>query len=592
MGKVIKWIKKPKIPFYALVLYIDNIIPCGLPDKLVVKAKFYLVLGYDLDLNHPRTFNEKLNWLKLYDRNPLYTILVDKVKVKEYVANIIGNEYVIPTFGVWDSPDEIDFEKLPNQFVLKCNHNSGIGLFICKNKDGVTPEKWEEVKEELRRGLKENYYKRNREWPYKEVSRKILAEEYLEDMKIGDLEDYKFFCFDGVVKTLFLGSDCHSDDELKMFDFFNADFRHLDIRDGHPNSSEIFAKPETFARMKEFVEKLSKDIPHVKVDFYEVNGANYFGELSFSHWGGWAKYEPEKWDRDFGKWIDLSKLGGGKWFVGYGFAIFIHENTGENEALTDYKFFCFGGGSYIMYMSKDHSLIQTTDFFDMEFNKINKRMKDPSSAPPMKPSCFEEMRELSQKISAGIPKVRTDFYIINNQIYSGELTFFHNSGITKTGLDECNNILGSKIVLPTKRGGLIFHIDNRGKVAAKVYSAQPIYDLKFYCFNGEPRIVLISSGRQDNKLCFDYYDMQWNKLNLIWDKPNSKIVRKSPPANFDKMKDICRKLTKNIPHARIDLYEVCGKIFFGEFTFFDNAGYTHIEPSEWGDIIGNMIELP
>ena len=174
-----------------------------LPDKAFIKCKFRFAMGYKLNLRQPKTFSEKLQWLKLYDRRPEYTTMVDKVKAKEYVASVIGEEYIIPTLGVWSDPDQIDFDSLPDRFVLKVNHNSGTGMYICKDKTKMDVEK---VKIGLRKGLKENYYIRNREWPYKNVPRRILAETYMED-EFGELRDYKFFCFDGVVKALFIATD-------------------------------------------------------------------------------------------------------------------------------------------------------------------------------------------------------------------------------------------------------------------------------------------------------------------------------------------------------------------------------------------------
>ncbi|MCD8385612.1 MAG: hypothetical protein LUD17_01840 [Bacteroidales bacterium] len=202
---------------------------------------FYLSVGYPLDLKHPKTFCEKLNWLKLYDHNPLYTLLTDKVKVKDYITNKIGSEYLIPTIGVWDKVEDIDFEKLPNQFVIKCNHNSGIGLYVCRDKSFMDVEK---VKHDLKDGLKENYYYRWREWPYKNIPRRILAEKYLTDDSGEDLRDYKFFCFDGVPRFMYVASDRNVSGEETKFDFFDMDFNHLPITNGHPNSSKEIGCPK------------------------------------------------------------------------------------------------------------------------------------------------------------------------------------------------------------------------------------------------------------------------------------------------------------------------------------------------------------
>lgn len=274
-----------------------------LSDKAFLKIKFRHSMGYKLNLKKPKTFSEKLQWLKLYDRRPEYTMMVDKVKVKEYVASKIGEQYIIQTLGVWDDPDKINFDALPDRFVLKINHNSGTGMYICKDKSKMDVEK---VKAELRKGLKEDYYKKNREWPYKDVPRRAFAEAYMED-EFGELRDYKFFCFDGEVKALFIASDRSKGEHAVKFDFFDADFNHLPFINGHPNADVSPAKPRKFEEMKELAAKLSKGIPQVRIDFYEVGDNVYFGEMTFFHWSGMKPYEPKEWDYKFGEWIEIPK---------------------------------------------------------------------------------------------------------------------------------------------------------------------------------------------------------------------------------------------------------------------------------------------
>lgn len=253
-------------------------------------------MGYHLRLKTPVTYSEKLQWLKLYDRRPLYVTMVDKVKVKEYVASIIGKEYVIPTLGVWKNPDEINFGALPERFVLKCNHNSGAGMFVCKDKSTIDEEM---VKNELRKGLMENFYVKNREWPYKDVPRRTFAEAYMED-EYGELRDYKFFCFDGEVKALFIASDRSKGEASVRFDFFDADYNHLPFTNGHLCADVTPEKPSMFEEMKTLAAKLSKGIPHVRVDFYEVGNKIYFGEMTLYHWSGMKPFVPEEWDYLFG----------------------------------------------------------------------------------------------------------------------------------------------------------------------------------------------------------------------------------------------------------------------------------------------------
>lgn len=273
-----------------------------LPDKSFLQLKYLVAFGKRLNLKNPETFNEKQNWLKLYDRKDLYTIMVDKVAVKEYVSKIIGEDKIIPTIGVWNNPDEIDFNSLPNRFVIKCNHNSGLGMCICKDKSKLDLDK---LKKELKKGLNQNYYCNNREWPYKNVPRKILAEEYMEDTTFHYLRDYKFFCFDGEVKALFIATDRDKGEHNVKFDFFDSEFNHLPFTNGHPNADVLPEKPFCFEEMKRIASILSKGIPSVRVDLYEINGKVYFGELTFTHWGGFIPFVPEEWDYKFGSWIKL-----------------------------------------------------------------------------------------------------------------------------------------------------------------------------------------------------------------------------------------------------------------------------------------------
>ena len=266
-----------------------------LSDENFLKIIFYHRMGKKLNLVQPRTYSEKLQWLKLYDRNPLYSKLVDKYEVKEYVGNIIGEHYIIKTLGVWDSFDDIDFSVLPSKFVLKCTHDSG-GLFICKDKKNMNIK---QARKKINKCLHNDYYMKSREWPYKNVKPRIIAEEYMEDSCTKELRDYKFFCFSGEVKALFIATGRQNKNEETAFDFFDSNYNHLDFTNGHPNAKVMPKKPKCFEEMKILATKLSKGIPHVRVDFYEVDGQVYFGEMTFFHWSGMTPFKPEKWDEVF-----------------------------------------------------------------------------------------------------------------------------------------------------------------------------------------------------------------------------------------------------------------------------------------------------
>lgn len=271
------------------------------PDKIYLNRKFKRIFGRDIDWKKPTTFNEKLQWLKVYDRNPLYTQLVDKYEVRKYIAEKIGEEYLIPCLGVWDRFEDIDFNTLPEQFVLKCTHDSN-SVVICRDKDQFD---FEQAKKKLKAHLKINFYYNAREWPYKNVKPRIIAEKYMEDKQTKELKDYKIFTFSGVAQALFIASDRQNPNEQVKFDFFDVNFNHLDIRQGHPNSVTLPNKPSNLKKMVALAEKLSEAFPQVRVDFYECNGRTYFGELTFFHHSGFVAFDPEKWDVTFGSWIKL-----------------------------------------------------------------------------------------------------------------------------------------------------------------------------------------------------------------------------------------------------------------------------------------------
>lgn len=272
------------------------------PDKAYLSIMFKYRMGYSIDWSNPKSYSEKLQWLKLYDRNPLYTTLVDKYEVKKYVSEKIGDQYIAKLLGVWDTPNQIDYDLLPDKFVLKTTHGGGnCGVVICKDKSSLDIQ---HTQKELESSMKYDLYKDSREWPYKNVKRRIIAEEYLEDAGTKELRDYKFFCFDGKVKALFVATERQTRKE-PFFNFFDENYNVIDVKQGHPRAEVPPVKPTLFEEMKMISEKLSKGLPHVRVDLYEANGRVYFGELTFYHFGGMVPFEPSSWDETFGSWLHL-----------------------------------------------------------------------------------------------------------------------------------------------------------------------------------------------------------------------------------------------------------------------------------------------
>lgn len=272
-----------------------------LNDETYLRCLYFIKFHKRLNLRNPKTFNEKLQWLKLYDRKPEYTKMVDKDLVKQYVSDLIGNEYVIPTYGVWDAFDDIDFDKLPNQFVLKTTHGGGgCGVVVCTDKN-----KFDKVKcrRDIQRSMRQNIYRQLREWPYKNVKPRILAEQFITNG--GEfINDYKFFCFNGEPKAVLISSGRFVEPET-CFDYFDMNFNHLPFEQGGPNYNRPIAKPALFEEMKIVAAKLSQNIPHCRVDLYEVNGHVKFGEITFYDSSGFAKFKPEIWSRKFGEMITL-----------------------------------------------------------------------------------------------------------------------------------------------------------------------------------------------------------------------------------------------------------------------------------------------
>lgn len=269
-------------------------------DETYLKLRYKIIMGKRLNLEQPQTFNEKLQWLKLNDRQEKYTQFVDKYEVKRFVGEKLGEEVIIPTLGVWDSCEDIDFKNLPNQFVLKCTHDSG-GVYICTDKTNFA---YELVKKRISEHLKHNFFYQSREWPYKNVRPRIIAEKYMVSKDGHGLNDYKLMCFNGVVRCLFVCTNRYSKHGLNVT-FFDTSWNRLPFERHYPQDKSSINKPANLDKMITFAEKLSTNIPFVRVDFYEIDGRIYFGEMTFFPGGGTEEFTPDSWDYKLGTWIKL-----------------------------------------------------------------------------------------------------------------------------------------------------------------------------------------------------------------------------------------------------------------------------------------------
>ena len=299
INKIVGWLLHSfKRCISAILVRIAPVIP----DKTYLKWLFRLNMGRRLDLNNPQTFGEKMQWLKLYNRKPEYTQMVDKYEAKKYVANIIGQEYIIPTIGVWDKFDDIDFDRLPNQFVLKTTHGGGSsGVVVCKDKSTFNIKS---ARVKLNKSLKTCIYRNYREWPYKNVKRQIIAEEFLEAIGHEDLSDYKFYCFNGnpMYCQVIRGRNTNL-----TIDFYDMEWNHMPFVGLNPTAENgtPIEKPHHLKKMMQLCKKLSMDIPFSRIDFYILNDKEYFGEITFFPASGLGVFRPEKWDYELGKLIKL-----------------------------------------------------------------------------------------------------------------------------------------------------------------------------------------------------------------------------------------------------------------------------------------------
>lgn len=303
LSKLAKYVKNPwRLYCAAATRGLTRLVP----DKLHLKAMYRGTIGSWPDLDNPQSFNEKLQWLKLHDRNPLYITLVDKYAVKQWVADRIGAEYVTKTYECWESVDSIDLDTLPERFVLKTNHDCG-GVAICR--DRATFD-FDAAKRLLNEHLHTNYFWRTREWPYKNVKPLVFAEEYLEPgAGETDLTDYKVMCFGGRVCCEFTCTG-RADGDLRV-DFFDTEWNHLPFTRHYPNASASPGAPKHLTEMLVMAERLAEDIPFVRADFYEVAGELYFGEMTFYPNSGFEQFNPKEWDARFGSWIVLPEIPGG-----------------------------------------------------------------------------------------------------------------------------------------------------------------------------------------------------------------------------------------------------------------------------------------
>lgn len=297
-NKIKRLLKNPLLIF----VFLNNKHILVLPDELYLRIRYFATFNKKLNISSPETFNEKLQWLKLYDKRTEYIKMVDKYDVKKYVAEKIGEKYIIPTIGIYNKWKEIDFNKLPEQFVIKCTHDSG-SVIICKDKSKFNQEK---AHKKITKALKRNFFINGREWPYKNVKPRIIIEKYICPSNCDNIEDFKLQTFNGKVAYSFV---CTDRNKNVKYTFFDRQKNFIDVTQcGAKNDPKNAKLPKNYEKMVELAEKIAKNIPEVRVDFYNINEKIFFGELTFFDTSGFGKFEPEEWDYKFGQMLDLSKV--------------------------------------------------------------------------------------------------------------------------------------------------------------------------------------------------------------------------------------------------------------------------------------------
>jgi hypothetical protein len=301
LKKLLKYISNPSYILNWVLFHFGQVFS----DKTFLLLKYHLIFGKKLNLKNPLTFNEKIQWLKLYDRKPEYTQMADKYEVRKYISEKIGKEYLIPLLdidnnrgGVWNSFSDINFDVFPNQFVLKCTHDSG-SVIICRDKNTFDIKK---ARKKINSCLNKNFYWPGREWVYKNIKPRIIVEKYMVDESDTELKDYKIFCFNGEPKIIQVHFDRFTDHKRNMY---SSEWEYIPFTTEYSTNPCIqIKKPQSLNLMLNIARKLSENTIYLRVDLYSIKEKIYFGELTFYHGSGYIMFTPE-WDKTLGDWINL-----------------------------------------------------------------------------------------------------------------------------------------------------------------------------------------------------------------------------------------------------------------------------------------------
>lgn len=420
-----------------------------LPDKLYLSLRYRCLMGHWINWKHPKTFTEKLQWLKVYDYKPEYTQMVDKLAVKDYVAERIGKEHIIPTLGVWDRVEDIDWESLPNQFVLKTTHGGGgCGVVVCPDKNSLDKEK---AIEKLSSSMRSNAGKSYREKPYLNVPRKIIAEKYMAEHTPhvdSDLVDYKFYCFGGVPKLIMVANGRSTGD--KRFAYYDTQWNPVDIKWGAPRPDEEFPRPDNLEEMLKVASKLSAALVHARIDLYNIYSHVYFGEITFYDGSGFEKIDPESYDEYLGSLMKLSENNRGGVKCRVTASRIEYTSIYGYEELQDYKFFSFNGKVQFFKIDWGRFVEHHANYYSTSGELLpfgEKGLEPDPIHVEIMPDNLSEMIEIAENLSRGFKFLRVDLYNVKGKIYFGELTFYPAAGMGAFVPDEWDERLGELIII-------------------------------------------------------------------------------------------------------------------------------------------------
>ncbi len=561
--------------------------------------------GYKINFRNPQTFNEKLMWMKVYYQEPLITKCCDKFAVKDYVANVIGPEYAVPTIKSWTNAGQINFDELPDRFVLKVNWSSGY-LKIVKDKSELDEDA---TRRQFAKWIKpyRNSYYQTFNWGYKNMPPIIFAEEYIEQAN-EQVYDYKFFCFNGRVDSLFIATDRQDKSRPTTFDFYDADFKPLDITyGGHAHVKTPHEKPANFEKMKELAAKLSKPFPFVRVDFYDLGDRVYVGEMTFYSGGALLSFEPVEWDKIYGDKIRLPDK--------------VLQNTEDyfdplspKEAYMMEKritpvmqrMYCmqkaYAQLGYLPDLDEPKSFNEKIIWLALNYKNPDIRVAADKFAAKEYIASRIGGEYVVPLLGAYRDVAQIDFSALPNKFVAKSNCGWGSDQVIIVTDKSTYCIDHLKVMMTTwLYPWCTYYYQNMCITDEKIEpmivieelledeEGGSVDDYKFYCCNGEPRFALVVSDRKARAQTRTFVDMDWNCIPVMR-KGKKTAAHPKKPARLKEMKRLCRKLAKDFPLVRIDFYEVNGRVYVGEMTFTPGM-FLGFKPIEMDYKLGEYLDL-